>query len=31
VPGRKWLDAAPVSDHDRALIFGGNAAHLLKL
>jgi predicted TIM-barrel fold metal-dependent hydrolase len=31
VPGRKWLDAAPVSDHDRALIFGGNASKLLKL
>jgi predicted TIM-barrel fold metal-dependent hydrolase len=30
-PGRKWLDAAPVSDHDRALIFGGNAGKLLKL
>jgi 2,3-dihydroxybenzoate decarboxylase len=31
LPGRQWLDAAPVSDHDRALIFGGNAANLLKL
>jgi predicted TIM-barrel fold metal-dependent hydrolase len=31
VPGRKWLDAAPVSDHDRALIYGGNATKLLKL
>jgi predicted TIM-barrel fold metal-dependent hydrolase len=29
--GRKWLDAAPVSDHDRALIFGANARKLLKL
>jgi predicted TIM-barrel fold metal-dependent hydrolase len=29
--GRKWLDAAPVNAHDRALIFGGNAAKLLKL
>jgi predicted TIM-barrel fold metal-dependent hydrolase len=31
VPGRQWLDAAPVSDHDRALIFGANARKLLKL
>lgn len=29
--GRKWLDAAPVNAHDRALIFGGNARKLLKL
>ncbi len=29
--GRKWLDAAPISDKDRALIFGGNARKLLKL
>lgn len=29
--GRKWLDAAPVSEHDRSLIFGGNATKLLKL
>ncbi len=29
--GRKWLDAAPVSEHDRTLIFGGNATKLLKL
>jgi 2,3-dihydroxybenzoate decarboxylase len=29
--GRKWLDAAPVSERDRALIFGGNAKTLLKL
>ena len=29
--GRKWLDAAPVSEHDRALIFGANARKLLKL
>ncbi len=29
--GRRWLDAAPVSAHDRALIFGGNATTLLKL
>lgn len=29
--GRKWLDTAPISDKDRALIFGGNARKLLKL
>jgi 2,3-dihydroxybenzoate decarboxylase len=29
--GRKWLDAAPVSDQDRAMIFGANARKLLKL
>ena len=29
--GRKWLDAAPVSKHDRTLIFGSNAIKLLKL
>jgi predicted TIM-barrel fold metal-dependent hydrolase len=29
--GRTWLDAAPVSEHDRALIFGGNATKLLRL
>ena len=29
--GRDWLDAAPLSHHNRALIFGGNAAKLLKL
>ncbi len=29
--GRDWLEAAPLSDHNRALIFGGNAAKLLKL
>jgi predicted TIM-barrel fold metal-dependent hydrolase len=29
--GRKWLDAAPVSDDGRALIFGANASKLLKL
>jgi len=29
--GRKWMDAAPVNDHDRALIFGANARKLLKL
>jgi predicted TIM-barrel fold metal-dependent hydrolase len=31
VAGRQWMDAAPVSDHDRALIFGANARKLLKL
>ena len=31
LPGRKWLDAAPVSERDRAAIFGGNAQMLLKL
>jgi len=29
--GRRWMDAAPVTDHDRALIFGGNARKLLKI
>lgn len=29
--GRQWLDAAPVTEQDRALIFGGNARKLLKL
>src|SRR5471032_1321285 len=31
VAGRKLLDAAPVSERDRALIFGENARKLLKL
>jgi 2,3-dihydroxybenzoate decarboxylase len=31
VPGRKFMDAAPIGDSDRALIFGGNARKLLKL
>jgi predicted TIM-barrel fold metal-dependent hydrolase len=31
VPGRKFMDAAPISGSDRALIFGGNARKLLKL
>jgi predicted TIM-barrel fold metal-dependent hydrolase len=31
VTGRKWMDAAPLSNQDRALIFGGNASKLLKL
>jgi 2,3-dihydroxybenzoate decarboxylase len=31
VPGRKFLDAAPISDRDRQLIFGGNARALLRL
>jgi 2,3-dihydroxybenzoate decarboxylase len=29
--GRQWLDTAPVSDYDRAAIFGLNARKLLKL
>lgn len=29
--GRQWLDTAPVSDADRAVIFGLNARKLLKL
>jgi len=29
--GKQWMDAAPVSAQQRALIFGGNAAKLLKL
>ena len=29
--GRKWMDAAPVSDHVRTLILGDNARKLLKL
>jgi 2,3-dihydroxybenzoate decarboxylase len=29
--GRKWMDAAPVSDRDRALILGANARKLLKI
>jgi 2,3-dihydroxybenzoate decarboxylase len=29
--GQKWIDAAPVSNSDRALIMGGNATKLLKL
>jgi predicted TIM-barrel fold metal-dependent hydrolase len=31
MPGRKFVDAAPISEKDRALIFGGNARKLLKL
>jgi predicted TIM-barrel fold metal-dependent hydrolase len=31
VTGRKWMDTAPVSGHDRAMIFGANARKLLKL
>jgi 2,3-dihydroxybenzoate decarboxylase len=29
--GRTWMDKAPVSDHDRTLIFGANARELFKL
>jgi 2,3-dihydroxybenzoate decarboxylase len=29
--GKQWMDAAPISTQQRALIFGGNAAKLLKL
>ena len=29
--GRQWMDAAPVSDQDRTLIFGVNARRLLKI
>lgn len=29
--GREWMDAAPVSDDERVLIFGANARKLLKL
>lgn len=29
--GRQWMDAAPVSDRDRTLIFGANARRLLKI
>lgn len=29
--GTKWLNQAPISDRDRALIFAGNAKALLKL
>jgi predicted TIM-barrel fold metal-dependent hydrolase len=29
--GRQWLDAAPLSDGERALIFGANARKLLKI
>src|SRR5471030_1612482 len=29
--GRKWMDATPLSDHDRALILGANARKLLKI
>jgi predicted TIM-barrel fold metal-dependent hydrolase len=31
LPGRRWMDAAPVSERDRTLIFGANAQKLLKL
>src|ERR1700720_4698886 len=31
MPGRKFMDAAPISETDRALIFGGNARKLLNL
>ena len=29
--GRRWMDGAPVSDRDRALILGANARKLLKI
>jgi predicted TIM-barrel fold metal-dependent hydrolase len=31
MPGREFMDAAPISEQDRQLIFGGNARKLLKL
>jgi hypothetical protein len=31
VPGRKFMNAAPIGEKDRQLIFGGNARKLLKL
>jgi predicted TIM-barrel fold metal-dependent hydrolase len=31
MPGRKFMDTAPIGETDRALIFGGNARKLLKL
>jgi 2,3-dihydroxybenzoate decarboxylase len=31
MPGRKFMDAAPISEKDRQAIFGGNARKLLKL
>ena len=29
--GREWIDAAPINEHDRTLIYGTNARKLLKL
>ena len=29
--GREWIDAAPINEHDRTLIYGANARKLLKL
>jgi predicted TIM-barrel fold metal-dependent hydrolase len=31
VPARKFIDAAPISEHDRKLIFSGNVRKLLRL
>jgi 2,3-dihydroxybenzoate decarboxylase len=31
LPGKKWLDALPVTEAQRAQIAGGNARELLKL
>ena len=31
VPARKFIDAAPISDHDRKLILSGNVRKLLRL
>ena len=31
MPGRKFMDAAPISEKDRQAIIGGNARKLLKL
>jgi predicted TIM-barrel fold metal-dependent hydrolase len=31
VPARKFIDAAPISENDRQLIFSGNVRKLLHL